>query len=1313
MVSLRFDKVVAALPTTLTPNTCYLIRSGDGVEVSISNADGTAAYSVGQLPQSLMLLMDPADPIPTGYELSSSFTVGTTTFNVVRRSTVLQPPVMYLREGTLTSPSLATSLGPFSQRGPRPYVNQFKMAEPWRASNTGGGNTEYAALVSAGTITQEGQINAVPSGLDNITTRLLEFLEPNMGCGPRWTLMWDGEGNAYIQGGQNVVESPGRIEFDFTANGENFINFLVTGVTNGPLRNFRLINELDMADYEAGRVFRPAYVDEVRNYRALRMDNWVNIVENQTTTWASRCTPAYETYRAGFAPLEHCVDICNLVGADLWFCHPYQVTDDYVAQAAALVRDRLDDNRLCYVEYAQKCWDFATPQAHYCREQGDLMFGTGTAQDGENYMEWYGVRSAQVARIWRTAWGATERLHTVFETHTDWEGLESIGLDAPRYVAMDPANEAPSTAFTDYAVHSQIDGGMAYGDAYTTVEEWRTTLTETEVFDRIRDQSLTAAWFAIPGGRYVDNMIVTWGYHKGVADSYGLSMICYDGGSHLHAGGAALGNSAHTSMLSRYHYSSQFAEVAQAMLDGYHGAGGDLFSWSVHSRPPEPTINVGLRRYEGDTNPVLTVVETWNATHAGPAGRGAEDFVGPQDRTDEAEPQPEPVLQQMAVHIDSDIDTSGERDDISAMALWFASQDDFNIVGLTASAPDSRSQEYLNCIAAYEQDRDAMIANGADPALFKPADDFRAMVIQGSRTDARAVGYWLPENWDYAAPHAAAQSLIANALAHGDPTSTDPTRKLWVVIQGGYTTLAQALYEAMDPAGPMECPDILDRIRVVGQPNYNSAWAPNAWNYIFGNVWPAAGTPGMFGDLWMLNGYLQWHAFNRDNGGSDTTFWNEITAASFFGQHLRDTLTRPGGAFTSPHFRAGDAGAWFWMLSAKEQNNFDPANPANLCGVYRTYEGVNPWPSQTVGYGAGSGLGSVDNPEGVTWSTTMFAPELTVDSFADAEAAVDLTEWYSRVADYMARYKQVTVPDQVTDISYGNGTLSWVAPHDGFSPITDYIVTIDGAVFADGTGTAPSADVSSLADGTYTATVAAVNAIGTGPVSNTYQFTVDSAAPTGFAFALNEGAGNTLTGESGTVATAYNTTWETAPTRLDFNGGSSRVEVPIADALSASQNFVLGVVARLDSLTTDKALMTRNGLDATTQRQFQFRVKSGNLQFVAHQNPSAANTLIGSAITIQTGAWALFTALVEGDQYTLRVNGQVAGTGTLPNLNRTSAMLGVPVLVGARLNPNDDTYTDFLDGDLAAFAAEFGSNDLAGMEASLRAIATAKGITLP
>ena len=355
----------------------------------------------------------------------------------------------------------------------------------------------------------------------------------------------------------------------------------------------------------------------------------------------------------------------------------------------------------------------------------------------------------------------------------------------------------------------------------------------------------------------------------------------------------------------------------------------------------------------------------------------------------------------LAVHIDADIDTVGERDDISAMALWLATQDNFDIVGLTASAPDSNAQEYHNCINAYEADRPTLIANGADPGLFKPAADLRSMVIQGAKVDAPAKGYWAAGDSGYAAPHAAAQAMIANAREHGNPTSTDPTHKLWVIVQGGYTTLAQAAYEAVQLG---ELPDFFDRIRVVGQPNYNSWWAPNAWNYLFGNMWPAENDPGRFGNAWMLCGYLQWHAFNRDNGTTDATFWNDVTANSHIGHHLRNTLTRPGAGFGTPHFRAGDAGAWFWLLYAKEQGNYSPENPSNPCGVYRTYEGVSPWPSQTVGYGKSVNT-NYPNPEGETWSTTIWAPHLTVDSPEDAYAAVDLTEWYARVGNYMALFQ--------------------------------------------------------------------------------------------------------------------------------------------------------------------------------------------------------------------------------------------------------------------------------------------------------------------
>lgn len=389
-----------------------------------------------------------------------------------------------------------------------------------------------------------------------------------------------------------------------------------------------------------------------------------------------------------------------------------------------------------------------------------------------------------------------------------------------------------------------------------------------------------------------------------------------------------------------------------------------------------------------------------------------------------------PSRSRLALHIDADIDTVGERDDISAAALWLATQEHFDIVGLTTSAPDSNSQEWVNCINAYAADRPALIDNGKNPSLFKTQSELLSLVVQGVKTDNPSRGYWNSGESGYNAAHACAQLIISNAVEYGE-LGTDPTRKLWVVIQGGYTSLAQALHEAITLG---QCPDILQRIRVIGQPNWNSSWAPNAWNYIFSRMWPAADNPGAFGDLWMLSGYLQWHAFNRDNGGSDTTFWNNITANSATGAHLRSTLTRPSGAFTTPHFRAGDAGAWFWLMSALEQGNFDPTNEENWCGSYQTYVGVNPWPSQTVGYGAGSGLGSVPNPEGVTYSPRHWAPKTTVNSFTAAENAVDLGHWYSLVAEIMEHYKVIpepATPGLIGEWLFDQGSGSVVSDNSG------------------------------------------------------------------------------------------------------------------------------------------------------------------------------------------------------------------------------------------------------------------------------------------
>jgi hypothetical protein len=89
----------------------------------------------------------------------------------------------------------------------------------------------------------------------------------------------------------------------------------------------------------------------------------------------------------------------------------------------------------------------------------------------------------------------------------------------------------------------------------------------------------------------------------------------------------------------------------------------------------------------------------------------------------------------------------------------------------------------------------------------------------------------------------------------------------------------------------------------------------------------------------------------------------------------------------------------------------------------------------------------------------------------------------------------VTVPSAITDLAatYGNTqvTLSWTAPNNGGSAITDYIIeyklSSDASytTFSDGTSTTAGATVTGLTNGlSYDFKVSAVNAIGTGTASN-------------------------------------------------------------------------------------------------------------------------------------------------------------------------------------------------------------------------------------
>lgn len=536
--------------------------------------------------------------------------------------------------GTLTNPPVSARLGIINERSARPFINAFKQAWEWEGNNLGG---NWSALRSAGHISAGGQIVSMPSGSDaGIRTRALDSLTAESGATGRWRLTWTGAGTFDVFGASNETSSANSIEFDYTANGGSWITVVAR---SAPISNIALVHEDDWADHAAGRIFRDQYLEEVRNYRTLRFDEWTGILRDEpyglaVTTWDSRPLPTDETFQNRFVPLEWQAELCNLVGADLWVCAPTAATADYDTGAATLIQSLMQAPRRVYAEYSTKTWDFAgTPQAHYCAEQGRIAFGTTANPTEQEFRSWYGMRSALMAQRWRAVWGSNTRLVTVIQHQADWVGGEYDVLVAPMWQERDgtlglPAYVAPHSVCDMLTVHAQIDGGMAYGSAASLLETWRTTLTQTEAFNRIRDQLLTGPYHGVgdDGRRTVQLLTPKWQHYRTVANTYGLELAAYEVGNHLNGVG---GSADLRAFMHLFSVSAQMGEVYTATFAAIRAAGFDgPLCMSVECRLPDDNIMHGLQRYLGDHNPAWTAVNAINLANDGPTGRGAGDFVG-------------------------------------------------------------------------------------------------------------------------------------------------------------------------------------------------------------------------------------------------------------------------------------------------------------------------------------------------------------------------------------------------------------------------------------------------------------------------------------------------------------------------------------------------------------------------------------------------------------------------------------------------------------------------------------------------------------
>lgn len=485
----------------------------------------------------------------------------------------------------------------------QPFIDVMKSSREWQGrSETVFTSHSHQQLRAGGHLDADGHPLRLPPGADRVGTIILcEIQKADTSLNGRYRLSLTGQGDLQIQGAQNITRGDGFAEFDYTATGDNLIAFEITAFDAAdPLRIGPCINLKHRAAFEAGAIFRPEWQALIRDFRLFRFMDWQGTNDSPLSAWADRPKPSSATWSGG-VPVETMVALCNGLGVDGWFCFPHLASDDYITRFARYVHDHLRPDLVAYYEYSNEVWNFQFDQARWANQQAPALWPDHGGEDG--WMQFYGGRAAEMAMLVDDVHAGTIGRHKkVITTHTAWQGLEHGLLNAPRWVAMQPGRKAPKDHFDCYAVTGYFGHGLSAEDGTARIQQWRRQGDMPAV--RQMRTALEAEIAALQE---------QWRYQKRAADAAGLSLVMYEGGSHIVPHHPAVdADPTLLPFLERFHYSEDMAALYTYAMSAFHDIGGEFFNVFVEMAGPGRYGLWGTRRHVLDDNPRWTAVTRHN-----------------------------------------------------------------------------------------------------------------------------------------------------------------------------------------------------------------------------------------------------------------------------------------------------------------------------------------------------------------------------------------------------------------------------------------------------------------------------------------------------------------------------------------------------------------------------------------------------------------------------------------------------------------------------------------------------------------------------
>jgi hypothetical protein len=465
----------------------------------------------------------------------------------------------------------------------------------------------------------------MPPDVTGISTLVLTDLPADAGkVAGRYVLRYSGNGALNLTGRTaNVDASPGRISFDYSPGPGSVIVTISRLDTADPIRDITIVREDHLAAFDAGALFNPDWLGRIRGAKGVRFMDWMATNNSTLAELENRPKPTDFSWSINGVPVEVMIALANELRSDAWFTIPHLASDALVRLYATAVRDGLAPGLHAQVEYSNEVWNWQFAQAAWADAQCRARWNAADC-----WVQYYGMRAAEVADIWAEVFGdsAKTRLTRVIATQTGWIGLEDQILDAPLSVAE--GHKPPVDSFDAYAVTGYFAASLGSDDKANVLRGWladsralataqadqqgltgqaRDDFIAAHRFDLATDRAATELENGFVTGQSSDTLVDllthVLPHHAAVAQQRGLTLMMYEGGTHVVANGAMLDDAEVTAFFQHLNYTPQMGTLYDRLIEGWATLTPAPFNAFVDVYAPNKWGSWGGLRHLGDDNP--------------------------------------------------------------------------------------------------------------------------------------------------------------------------------------------------------------------------------------------------------------------------------------------------------------------------------------------------------------------------------------------------------------------------------------------------------------------------------------------------------------------------------------------------------------------------------------------------------------------------------------------------------------------------------------------------------------------------------------